>query len=59
MFKTRVEIVSDYSISDLESKINSALDDIQNKIPNSSIVDIKPWPDINNIPTAMIIYEIH
>lgn len=42
MFKTRVEIVSDYSISDLESKINSALEDIQNKIPNSSIVDIKP-----------------
>lgn len=59
MFETRVEIVSDYSISDLETKINAALKRIREDHPNAKLIDIKPWPDSNNIPTAMIIYEIH
>lgn len=51
MFETRVEIVSDYSISDLETKINAALKKIREANPNAKLIDIKPWPDSNNIPT--------
>lgn len=36
MFETRVEIVSDYSISDLETKINAALKRIREDIPMQS-----------------------
>lgn len=59
MFETRVKIVNNYSVVDLETDINDALKKIREGNPNAKLIDIKPWPDSNSIPTAMIIYEIH